>query len=143
MKYKQLIVNETFADGKLHKLLDNKKFNEKKKKLNVVTNENKRKQSPDWPKNRHHTYRRLIIGGSGSGKTNALLNLIHHQLDIDNIYLFANSPHEPKYQLLINKCEYIGLKHFKDQKAFIKYLNDLTDVCLNIDDYNPKKNVKY
>ena len=33
MKYKQLIVNETFADGKLHKLLDNnKKFNEKKKK---------------------------------------------------------------------------------------------------------------
>ena len=33
MKYKQLIVNETFADGKLHKLLDNKKFNEKKKKI--------------------------------------------------------------------------------------------------------------
>ena len=34
----------------------------------------------------HH--RTLIIGGSGSGKTNVLLNLIKHQRpDIDKIYL--------------------------------------------------------
>ena len=47
----------------------------------------------------------LIIGGSGSGKTNALLNLINNQPDIDKIYLYAKDPYEAKYQLLINKRE--------------------------------------
>ena len=36
----------------------------------------------------------LIIGGSGSGKTSSLLNLINHQPDIDQIYLYANDPYE-------------------------------------------------
>ena len=37
-----------------------------------------------------HPYRILIIGGSGSGKTNVLLNLIKHQRpDIDEIYLYV------------------------------------------------------
>ena len=35
-----------------------------------------------------HLYRILIIGGSGSGEANALLNLIK-QDDIDKIYLYA------------------------------------------------------
>ena len=39
----------------------------------------------------------LIIGGSGSGKTNALLNLISNQPDIDKIYLYAKDPYEDKY----------------------------------------------
>ena len=42
----------------------------------------------------------LIIGGSGSGKTNALLNLINNQPDIDKIYLYAKDPYEDKYQFL-------------------------------------------
>ena len=29
----------------------------------------------------------LIVGGSGSGKTDALLNLINNEPDIDNIYM--------------------------------------------------------
>ena len=33
-----------------------------------------------------------MIGGSGSGKTNALFNLISHQPDIDKIYLYAKNP---------------------------------------------------
>ena len=41
--------------------------------------------------------------GSGSGKSNALLNLLNHEPDIDNIYLHAKDPYEIKYQLLINK----------------------------------------
>ena len=45
----------------------------------------------------------IIIGGSGSGKANALLNLINHEPDIDKIYLYAKDPYEAKYQLLINK----------------------------------------
>ena len=36
----------------------------------------------------------LIIGGSGSGKTNALSNLINNQSDIDKIYLYAKDPYE-------------------------------------------------
>ena len=48
--------------------------------------------------------------GSGSGKTNALLNLINNEPDIDKIYLYAKDPHEAKYQLLINNRENTGLK---------------------------------
>ena len=44
----------------------------------------------------------LIIGGSGSGKTNSLFNLINHQQDIDKINLYAKDPYEAKYQFLIN-----------------------------------------
>ena len=40
------------------------------------TNENKTKHNLKWPYIEDHPYRILIIGGSGSGKTNALLNLI-------------------------------------------------------------------
>ena len=89
-----------------------------------------------------HPYRVLIIGGSGSGKTNALLNLINNQPDIDNIYLYAKDPYEAKYQFLINKRESTGLKHFNDPKAFIEYSNDMQDVYRNIDEYNADKEPK-
>ena len=46
-------------------------------------NENKTKHNKNWPYIPDHPYRILIIGGSGSGKTNALLNLINNQPDID------------------------------------------------------------
>ena len=36
----------------------------------------------------------LIICGSGSGKTNVLLNLIDNQPDIDKIYLYVKDPYE-------------------------------------------------
>ena len=51
-----------------------------------------------WPYITDHPYRILIIGGSGSGKTNALVNLIYNQPDIDKIYLYAKDPYEAKYQ---------------------------------------------
>ena len=66
----------------------------------------------------NHPYRILIIGGSGSGKTNALLNLIINQLDIDEIYLYAKDSYEKKNQFLINKRESAGLKHFNDHKVY-------------------------
>ena len=47
------------------------------------TNENKTQHNPNWPYIPHHPYRILIIGGSGSGKTNTLLNLINNQPYID------------------------------------------------------------
>ena len=67
------------------------------------TNENKLKHNLDWPYIPDHPYRILIIGGSGSGKTNTLLNLINNQPDIDKIYLHAKDPYEDKYQFLIKK----------------------------------------
>ena len=50
-------------------------------------NENKTEHNLKWPYIPDHPYRILIIGGSGSGKTNELLNLINNQSDIDNICL--------------------------------------------------------
>ena len=100
------------------------------------TNENKREHIPNWSYIPDHPYRILRIGGSGSGKTNALLNLIHNQPDIDKIYLYAKDPYENKYQFLINKRESVGISHLNDPKAFIEYSNDMHDVYKNIDNYN-------
>ena len=41
-------------------------------------NENKRQHNIKWPYTPDHPCRILIIGGSESGKTNALLNLINN-----------------------------------------------------------------
>ena len=106
------------------------------------TNENIVEHNSKWPYIPDNPYRILIIGGSGSGKTNALLNLINNQPDIDNIYLYAKDPYEKKYQYLINKREKVGLNHFNDPKAFMEYSNDMQDVYKNIEDYNLIKNCK-
>ena len=39
----------------------------------------------------------LLMGSLGSGKTNALLNLINHILYTDKIYLYVKDPYETKY----------------------------------------------
>ena len=62
------------------------------------TNEDKSEHNSKWPYISDHPYRILIIGGSGSEKTNALLNLINNQPDIDKIYLYAKDLYEAKYQ---------------------------------------------
>ena len=106
------------------------------------TNENRIKHNPNWTYIPDHPYRILIIGGSGSVKTNALLNLIHNQPDIDKIYLYAKDPYEDKYQYLMNKRESVGISHLNDPKAFIEYSNDMYKVYKNIDNYNPDKESK-
>ena len=83
----------------------------------------------------------LIIGGSGSGKTNALLNLINEQNDIDKIYLYAKDLSEPKYEYLIKKRENSGIKHFNDPNAFIECSNTMDDVYENINAYNPIRKI--
>ena len=100
------------------------------------TYENKTEQNPKWLYTPDHPYRILTIGGSGSRKTNVLLNLIENQPDIDKIYLYAKDPYEEKYQYLINIREKVGIDHFVDPKAFTEYSNDMQDVYKDTIEYN-------
>ena len=96
-------------------------------------NENRTKHNKNWPYIPDHPYRILIIGGSGSGKTNLLVNLIENQPDIHKIYLYAKDPYEAKYQYLVNKRKCKN-KSFYDPKAFIECSKYMCDVYKNIDD---------
>ena len=75
-------------------------------------------------------------------KTNAVLNLIIHQPNIDQIYLYAKNPNEPKHQLLNNKRKNVDLKYCNGSKVFIEYSNDKSDIYENITEYNSNKKRK-
>ena len=62
-----------------------------------IIKENKTVHNKNWPYIPDHPYRILIIGGSGSGKTYVLLNLIENQPDINKIYLYTKDPYEAKH----------------------------------------------
>ena len=104
--------------------------------LDSITNENNKKRNEKWPYISDHPYRMLIIGGSGSGKANTLLNLINEQNDIDKIYLYARDLNEPKNKILIKKRKDAGIKHLNDPNAFIECSNTMDDVYENINNYN-------
>ena len=110
--------------------------------LDSITNENNKEHNEKWPYIPDHPYRILIIGGSGSGKTNALLNLINEQDHIDKIYLYAKDLSEPKYEYLIKKLENAGIKHLNDPNRLIECSNTMDDVYKNINDYNPRRKRK-
>ena len=105
-----------------------------------VIKEETKVHDPNWPQIPDHPYKILIIGGSGSEKTNSLFNLINQQQD--KIYLYAKDPYEAKYQFLINKRKCTDLKHFNNSKAFIEYSSDMDDIYKNIEECNPNKKHK-
>ena len=93
--------------------------------LDSNPNENNKEHNEKWPFIPNHLHRVLIIAGSGSGKTNVLLNLIKEQDDIDKKILYANYLSEPKYEFLIKKHEDVVIKYYQ-----------------NIDEYNPSRKRK-
>ena len=90
----------------------------------------------DWP------FKMLIIGPSGSSKTNTLLHLINNPHPVDKIYLYAKDIHEPKYEYLINKREQAGIKNLNDPHTFIEYSDDMNDVLDDIKNYNKNRDKK-
>ena len=104
--------------------------------------ENMKELNPNWPQIPDHPCRILIIGGSGSGKTNSLFILINKPPDIDKICIYAEDPCEEKYKFLFNKRKSTDVKHFNDSKAFIEYSTNMVDIQKNIEDYIPNKKQK-
>ena len=68
-----------------------------------VTKEETKEHNLNWTEIPDDSYRILIIGSSGSGKTNSLFNPINQQPDMDKIYLYAKDLNEAKYNFFNKK----------------------------------------
>ena len=107
-----------------------------------IVSENKTKDNKNWPYIPDHPYRILIIGGLGSGKAKASINLINEQNDIDEMYVYARDLSEPKYEYLNKKRKDVGIKHLNNPNAFIECTNTMDEVYDNINDYNSDRRRK-
>ena len=111
--------------------------------MNLKINHN-----PIWSYTSNQPYKILMIGGLGSGKAFALLNLIKHQRpDISKIYLYVKDPCESKYlwkrkSRKRNEKEKVGIKKLKNPRAFIDYSQTIDDAYENLKDYNATKKRK-
>ena len=113
--------------------------------LGDITNKNNKEHNKKWPYIPDHPYRILIIGGSGSRKTNTLLNLIKEQDNgdiIDKIYSYAKDLSDPKYEFLIKKRENAVTNHLNYLNAFIECSNTMDVVYENIDDCSSSRKRK-
>ena len=84
-----------------------------------ITNKNNESHKKKWPYIPDHPYRMLIIGGSGFGKRNALLNLIKEQ---DSDELIDKNFCMLKTSMNENISEEVGM-YLNNPKAFIEYSN--------------------
>ena len=110
--------------------------------LDDITKEINKEHNEKRPYNPDHPYGILIIERSGSGKTNALLNLISQQDNIDKIYFYTNYLCEPMYEFFIKRRESAVINRLNDQKAFIECSNTMDGVYENIGGNNPSRERK-
>ena len=96
--------------------------------LDSITNENNKELNEKRPYIQDHPYKIVIIGGSESGKTNTLINLINEQNNIDKIYLYGKDLSEPKYEFLIKKRVKVGIKHLNDPNTLMECSDTMDDV---------------
>ena len=113
--------------------------------LDSITNKNNKKHNEKGRYIPDHSYGILIIGVSGSGKTNTLLNVIkeqdYHDV-IDKIYLYAKNLSETKYKYLIKTREDAGIRHVNNPNTSIVCSNAMDVVYEDIDNYNGKRDKK-
>ena len=107
--------------------------------FDYVTNEDIKKHNLKWTEIPDHLHQ--ILGRLWLHK-NKWITKSNNEPDIDKIHLYAKDPYEVKYKLLINKRESTGLKYLNNLKPFIEFLNDLDDICKNIEECNPNKKEK-
>ena len=98
--------------------------------IDNYVNENKTEHNGKLPYIPDHPYRIIIVGGSGSGKTNELISLINEQNDIDKIYLYVRDLSETKYEYWIKKRA--GIKDLNNPSSFVECLSTMDDVYENI-----------
>ena len=88
--------------------------------LDSITNENNKKHNETWPYIPDYPYRTLIIGGSGSGKTNTLLNLINEQFWCwQNLFVCKRFKRTKEWNFGEKKRKDAGIKHLNDPNASI------------------------
>ena len=104
--------------------------------LDEIVSNKKENKGNNW------LFRMLIIGPSGSSKTNTVLHLINNFHPIDKIYLYAKDTDENKCQYLKNKREQAGIKNLNDPHAFIECSSDMNDVLDDINNYNKNRDKK-
>ena len=83
-------------------------------KFDDITKEVIKEHNTNWPEILDHLCRILIAGGSGSGKTDALLNLINHEADTDKIIYMLKIRMKPNINYQLTKEEVPGLNYLND-----------------------------
>ncbi|CAH3120763.1 unnamed protein product [Porites lobata] len=84
------------------------------------------------------TFRMLICGNSGSGKTNLLYHmLIKPLLHYDEIYLYARNLEQDKYQKLIKKMRELSRRHKNCSVIYLSqsFYKTPKDIRLNCSHY--------
>ena len=81
-------------------------------------------------------FRMIILGCSGSGKTNTCLNVIQAMNCFTKYYLFAKNTEEPLYKFLIDLLQKAGSKL---KINLITYSNDL-DELPGVDEFDKNEN---
>ena len=108
--------------------------------LNLNKIFNNKSNDKNWP------FRMLIIGLSGSGKTNTSLNLIQNLNEttpVDKIYLYAKDLSEPMYEFLINHRKNAGLNILTIQLHLLSIQMTWMMFLLILTIIIKKKNEKY